>query len=429
MAYNAKPSVREKTVNISILQGRLVDPKHQIDAHQDIFIAEGRIAGIGQAPAGFAAEREIDATGLVVAPGLIDLSVQLSPLARELHAAVAGGVSTVVSSPELSPILDEPELAERLTRNAADQKLARLLPLGALTQGLEGQRLTEMAGLTRAGCVAFSQGKHPIPDTQALLRAFEYATTFGFSVWLQPQDYYLARNGFAHDGRVCARLGLTGIPVSAETVAIATCLTLAADTGVRLHLHGISSARGMDMIAQAQAEGITVSCDTTIHHLHLSEEDIGFFDTNARFDPPLRSRDDCAALRRGVAAGVAALCSDHTPLNQDDKRLPFGEASPGATGLELLLPLTLKWAAEANLPFSKALAPITSHPAAILGYDDLGHLGVDARADFCLFAPDETWQVIPEHLESRGKNTPFAGQEMRGRVKYTLVDGAVVFGE
>ncbi|MDR2678274.1 MAG: dihydroorotase [Zoogloeaceae bacterium] len=429
MAYNAKSSAREKTVNISILQGRLVDPKHQIDAHQDIFLAGGRIAGLGQAPEGFVAEREIDASGLVVAPGLIDLSAQLTPLACELRAAVAGGVSTVISSPELSPILDEPELAERLTRNAADQKLARLLPLGALTQGLEGQRLTEMAGLTRAGCVAFSQGKHPMLDTQALLRAFEYAATFGFSVWLQPQDYYLARNGFAHDGEVCARLGLTGIPVSAETIAIATCLTLAADTGVRLHLHGISSARGMEMIAQAQTKGIAVSCDTTIHHLHLSEDDIGFFDTNARFDPPLRSRDDRAALRQGVLVGVAALCSDHTPLNQDDKRLPFGEASPGATGLELLLPLTLKWAIETQLSLNEALAPITSHPAAILGRDDLGHLGIGARADLCLFAPVETWQVTPERLESRGKNTPFIGQEMRGRVKYTLVDGAVVFGD
>lgn len=414
-------------MKIAITNGRLVDPKHQIDARQDLYLADGRVAGIGQAPAGFQAEREIDARGLVVCPGLIDLSARPGKLETELKAAVAGGVTTLVCPPDLDPVLDEPELAERLVRQAADLGLARLLPLGALTQNLEGERLAEMAGLRQAGCIAFSQGKRPVLDTQALLRAFEYAATFGYAIWLQPQDYYLSRNGFAHDGEVGSRLGLTGIPVSAETVAIATYLTLAADTGVRLHLRRLSSAAGMAMVAKARAEGVAVTCDVGVHHLHLSEHDIGFFDTHARFDPPLRSLRDRDGLCAGVAAGTAALCSDHTPLDQDDKLVPFGEAKPGATGLELLLPLTLKWAAAAKLPLNAALAPVTSAPAAILGRDDLGHLGLGAQADICLFSAEEPWRVTPHNLRSAGKNTPFLGYEMAGRNKATLVAGQVVF--
>lgn len=414
-------------MNITLKNGRLIDPKHQIDAPQDLFLAHGHVAGVGQKPDGFVAEREIDAQGLIVCPGLIDLSARPARLETELQAAVAGGVTTLVCPPDIDPILDEPELAERLVRQAADLGLARLLPLGALTQNLAGERLSEMAGLRQAGCVAFSQGKRPILDTQALLRAFEYAATFGFAVWLPAQDYYLSRDGFAHDGEVGARRGLTGIPVSAETVAIATCLTLAADSGVRLHLRRLSSAAGIQMVARAQAEGVAVSCDVGIHHLHLSEHDIGFFDANARFDPPLRSLADQAGLCQGVAAGVAALCSDHTPLDQDAKLIPFGEAKPGATGLELLLPLTLKWASAAQRPLIDALKPVTSAPAAILGRDDLGHLGIGARADVCLFAADERWQVNAKTLKSLGKNTPFLHQELTGKARITLVGGEVVF--
>ncbi len=414
-------------MKIAIKNGRLIDPKHQIDARQDLFLAEGRVTGVGQAPAGFTADREIDASGLVVCPGLIDLSARPGRLEPELQAALAGGVTTLVCPPDMDPPLDEPELAERLVRQAADLGLARVLPLGALTQKLEGERLAEMASLARAGCIAFSQGKRPVLDTQALLRAFEYAATFGFAIWLQPQDYYLSRDGFAHDGEVASRLGLTGIPVSAETVAIATYLTLAADTGVRLHLRRLSSAAGMAMVIKAQAEGVAVTCDVDIHHLHLCEHDIGFFDTHARFDPPLRSQRDRDGLRAGVAAGAAVLCSDHTPLDQDHKLMPFGEARPGATGLELLLPLTLKWAQASKLSLAAALAPITSGPAAILGRDDLGHLAPGARADVCLFAPEEPWQVNAASLRSEGKNTPFLGYELAGKTKATLVGGRQVF--
>jgi dihydroorotase len=408
-------------MKIAIQNGRVVDPKNRIDQRADVFIADGKIVQVGGSPADFQAEQKIDATGLVVAPGLIDLCARPGHLATELKAAIAGGVSTLVCPPDLNPPLDEPELVERLVQEAADLRLARLLPLGAITRNLDGERLAEMAGLAAAGCVAFSQGKRPVLDTQALLRAFEYAATFGFVIWMQPQDFYLSRNGFAHDGEVASRLGLTGIPVSAETVAIATFLILAADTGVRLHLRRISSAAGMRMIARAQAEGVTVTCDVGIHHLHLCEQDIGFFDTLARFDPPLRGVKDRQSLRQGVAQGVAALCSDHTPLSHDDKLLPFGEAKPGATGLELLLPLTLQWGREEKLSLTDTLAPLTCTPAAILGRDDLGCLSAGANADLCLFALEESWQATPEALSSASKHTPFLGRELTGKAKITLI--------
>jgi dihydroorotase len=304
--------------------------------------------------------------------------------------------------------------------------LARVFPIGALTQQLAGEKLSEMTSLVQAGCIGFSQAKQPIFDTQVLLRAMQYAATFDYSIRLQPQDHYLARDGVAHDGEVASRLGLGGIPVCAETVAISTALQLARATGVRLHLARLSSAAGVALVREAQQLGLKVSCDVAIHHLHLSEVDIGYFDSHARFDPPLRSSSDRDALRKAAAEGLAAICSDHTPVDEDGKQLPFAEAAPGAVGLELLLPLTLKWAAEMKLSLSHALARITCDPAAILGIET-GTLAVGSPADLCVFDPDEPWHVTPESLCSQGKNTPFLGYEMAGRVKATLVGGRVVF--
>ncbi len=409
-------------MKIEIRNGRLIDPKNGRDERADLFIADGRVAGIGRTPAGFVADEAIEAAGCIVCPGFIDLGARLNSIEAELAAAVAGGVTSVVVPPDADPPLDEPELADRLVHRAADVGKARVLPLGALTVGLKGERLAELAGLAKAGCVAFSQANRPLVDTEALLRCFEYAATFGFAVWMQPQDHWLARNGIAHAGEVASRLGLAGIPVSAETVAMGTLLTLAADTGVRLHFTRISSAAGMRMLANAQAAGIRVTGDVGIHHLHLTENDIGYFNSQARFDPPLRSQADRQGLSDGVARGVAAICSDHTPVGADDKLLPFGEAKPGATGLELLLPLTLKWAASAGVDLATALARISADPARILGIDR-GHLGEGAAADVCVFSPDAYWQVTAETLHSKGKNTPFMGYELNGRIQATVVDG------
>lgn len=413
-------------MNTVILNGRVIDPKNGVDRQASLYIADGKVAGLDAAPAGFVAEQSIDAAGCVVCPGLVDLGARLNSIEAELAAAVAGGVTSVVVPPDADPPLDEPELADRLVHRGEEIGKARILPLGALTLGLNGERLAELAGLKKAGCVAFSQANKPVVDTEALLRAMEYATTFGFAIWLQPQDYWLARNGIAHEGEVASRLGLAGIPVAAETIAIGTIVQLVRDTGCRVHLTRISSAAGMALIQRARHDGLPVSCDVGIHHLLLTENDIGFFNPHARFAPPLRAQSDRLALSNAVSGGLAAICSDHTPVGADDKLLPFGEAKPGATGLELLLPLTLKWAAAAGVGLVDALARVTTAPAEILGLP-LGTLSPGAVADVCVFDPQENWLLSPDALKSRGKNSPWLGQEMSGRVRATLAAGRLVF--
>ncbi len=422
-------------MNIQIKGGRLIDPKNNIDAVRDVFIAAGRIAATGAAPQGFAAELVIDAKGLIVAPGLIDLAARLrepgyeymATLESEMEAAVAGGITSLACPPDTDPPLDEPGLVEMLKHRARNLNQAHVYPVGALTSGLKGQELTEMAELVDAGCMAFSQADAPLTDTRVLMRAMQYAATFGFPVWLRPQDSFLAKNGVAHDGEVATRCGLASVPVCAETIALATMLSLAREAGAKLHICRLSSATGVEMIRAAKQQGLAVTCDVSMNHVHLSEMDIGFFDPNCHLIPPLRSLRDRAALRAGLVDGtIDAICSDHSPVDEDVKQLPFAEAEPGATGLELLLPLVLKWAGEDKLALSDALAKATLQPAQILGLD-AGHLSIGAVADVCVFDPDEYWKVEPGALKSQGKNTPFNGHEVQGRVRYTLVDGQVVY--
>jgi dihydroorotase len=414
-------------MNIEIKNGRVIDPKNGIDrTNTSLFVAEGTVIGLGQTPAGFVADHTIDASGCVVCPGFIDLGARLNSIEAELAAAVAGGVTSVVVPPDADPPLDEPELADRLVHRGEEIGKARVLPLGALTLGLNGERLAELAGLKKAGCVAFSQANKAVVDTEALLRAMEYAATFDFAVWLQPQDYWLSRNGIAHEGEVASRLGLAGIPVAAETIAIGTIIQLVRITGCRVHLTRISSSAGMQQVHRAQHDGLPITCDVGVHHLLLTENDIGYFDPHARFCPPLRSQSDRQALSDAVVAGWAAICSDHTPVGADDKLLPFGEAKPGSTGLEVLLPLTLKWAEAAKVELPAALARITSQPAEILGLPG-GQLLVGETADVCIFDPEATWQLTADSLKSRGKNSPWLGYMMTGKVKATLVGGRVVY--
>jgi len=421
-------------MKIHIKNGRLIDPKNNIDAIQDLFIAAGRVVAIGNSPADFHANQTLDASGQIVCPGLVDLSARLrepgfeykATLESELRAAAAGGITSLACPPDTDPVLDEPGLVEMLKHRAKLLNLTRVYPLGALTRQLEGKNLTEMCELTEAGCVGFSHVTAPLIDTQVMRRAMQYASTFGFTVWLHPEDSYLARNGVAHDGEVAARLGLTGIPASAETIALATILTLAQETGARVHLCRISSRDGLEMLRKARQQGLPVSCDIAANHLHLTEHDIGFFDPQCHLKPPLRSQRDRDALRQGLADGtINAICSDHTPVDDDAKLAPFAESEPGATGLELLLPLTLKWAQESGTPLVAALARITSEPAALLGID-AGHLGEGACADVCVFDAEEYWKVERQSLLSQGKNTPFLGLELAGKVRATIVAGHLV---
>lgn len=423
-------------MNITISNGRVIDPANGIDAVQDLFVSGGKIVALGTPPEGFDADRIIDASGLVVSPGLIDLAARLrepgfeyrATLESEMDAAMAGGVTSLAIPPDTDPVLDEPGLVEMLCHRAKKLNRAHVYPVGALTIGLKGERLSEMAELVDSGCVAFSQSNVPIVDNAVLWRAMQYAATFDFRVWLQPIAPFLSRGGFAHDGEVASRLGLAGIPVAAETVALFTYLQLARQTGARLHVTRLSSAEGLKLIDQARAEGMDVTCDVSINHLHLCDLDIGYFNSHCHLVPPLRSQRDREALCQGLIDGrINALCSDHTPVDDDGKLTPFSESEPGATGLELLLPLTLKWAEVSGVGLSTALARVTSDAGRIVGITKAGHLSPGARADICIFDPEAERRITRDSLRSQGKNTPFLGIELPGRVNYTLVEGKVMY--
>jgi dihydroorotase len=422
-------------MKIHIKNGRLIEPASGTDAHLDLYIAAGKVVGVGSPPAGFVANRTIDAKGLIVCPGLVDLAVRLrepgfeymATLESEMAAATAGGVTSLACPPDTDPPLDEPGLVRMLKFRAKNLNQAHVYPIGALTVGLKGTQVTEMAELTDAGCLAFSHADAPLVDTQLLLRALQYAATFDFPVWLRPQDPGLARGGVAHDGQVSTRLGLPAIPVCAETVALSTILLVAREAGTRIHICRLSSAEGIEMVRQAKRQGLKVTCDVAIHHVHLSEMDIGYFDSNCHLTPPLRSQRDRDALRRALADGTAdALCSDHAPVDDDAKEVPFGESETGATAVELLLPLALKWIEECGLPLAQGLARVTCEPARILGIE-AGKLAPGQSADVCVFDPGFYWKVDRGTLKSQGKNTPFVGLEVKGKVRYTLVEGQIVY--
>jgi dihydroorotase len=432
-------------MKLHIKNGRMIDPANGIDKVQDLFIVNGKIAAVGSAPSGFAADTVIDATGLVVAPGLVDLSARLrepgyeykATLKSEMQAAMQGGVTSLVCPPDTDPVLDEPGLVEMLKHRARIVDQANVHPLGALTMGLKGEALTEMAELTEAGCIGFSQAEVPIEDTNVLLRALQYANTFGYTVWVRPQDAHIGRGGIAHSGPLASRLGLSGVPVMSETIALHTLFELVRASGARVHLCRMSSAAGLELVRAAKKEGLPVTCDVGAHHVHMTDADIGFFDSNARVTPPFRSQRDRDAIRAALYDGTLdAICSDHTPVDDDEKLLPFGEASPGATGLELLLSLALKWAddyaesqhggAGSATPLARAVAKVTSDAARVAGLQ-AGTLSPGMDADVVVFDPHARWKVEAAALASQGKHTPFLGYELAGQVRTTIVGGRVAF--
>ena len=428
-------------MKILIQGGRVLDPASNYDALADLAVADGKIVSIGASPAGFTAEQTVDAAGCLVLPGLVDLCVRVrepgheheGALRTELGAAVAGGVTTVVCPPDTDPVLDEPGLVEMLHYRAERLQLARVLPLGALTRSLQGEVLTEMLELTQAGCVAFSQAEVPLGNTQVLQRALQYAATFGYAVWLRPQELYLGK-GVAASGPLATRLGLSGVPVAAETIALHTIFELVRATGARVHLCRISSAAGVELVRRAKLDGLPISCDVSINSLHLTDNDIGYFDSRMRLNPPLRQQRDRDALRAALADGtIDALVSDHTPVSEDEKTLPFAESEPGATGLELLASMALKWAQQDGVPLARAVAVITHQAAKLLegpGRPSLpgrGALTVGGVADICVLDPHATWVANASTLRSQSKLTPFGNFEMLGAVRATLVDGRVAF--
>ncbi|APW36904.1 dihydroorotase [Rhodoferax koreense] len=428
-------------MKILIKNGRVMNPATQFDTVCDIAIASGRIIGIGNTPADFKPGKVIEAQGCIVLPGLVDLAVRLREpgyehegmLESEMAAAVAGGVTSVVCPPDTDPVLDEPGLVEMLKFRAEKLHQSRVFPLGALTRGLKGAVLTEMVELTEAGCVGFSQAEVALEDTLVLQRALQYASTFGYTVWLRPQDFHLGK-GVAASGPLATRMGLSGVPVAAETIALYTIFELMKSTGARVHLCRLSSAAGVELVRQAKRDGLKVSCDISINSLQLTDVDIGYFDSRARLSPPLRQQRDRDALRAALADGtVDALVSDHTPVDEDAKTLPFAEAEPGATGLELLLSQALKWSEEDGVPLLRALAVVTEAPARVIGATlgtlqaSVGKLVEGGVADVCIFDPAERWTVGPATLRSQGKYTPFSGHELPGRPRATLVGGHIAF--
>ncbi|HQQ71680.1 MAG TPA: dihydroorotase [Alicycliphilus sp.] len=428
-------------MKILIQNGRVIDPASGLDKVCNLALAAGRIVGVDRQPADFAPNRIIDAQDCLVLPGLVDLAARLREpgyehegmLESEMAAAAAGGVTSLVCPPDTDPVLDEPGLVEMLKFRAEKLHQARLFPLGALTRGLAGEVLTEMAELTESGCVGFSQADVALASTQVLQRALQYAATYGYTVWLRPQELHLGR-GVAASGPLATRMGLSGIPVAAETIALHTIFELLKTTGGRVHLCRLSSAAGVELVRSAKAAGLAVTCDVSINSLMLTDLDMGYFDSRARLTPPLRQSRDRDALAAALADGtIDALVSDHTPVDEDAKAVPFAEAEPGATGLELLLSVALKWSRDAGVPLARAVACVTSEPARVLGgalgtlQASVGRIVEGGVADLCVLDERADWTVRADALVSQGKHTPFSSYELPGRVRWTLVGGQLAF--
>lgn len=422
-------------MRIHIRNGRLIDPARQVDAPQDVYIADGRVVAVGSAPDAFAADRTIDANGLIICPGLVDISAHLrepgqeykASIATETRAAASAGITTLCCPPTTDPVVDTPAVVDLIHHKAQASGMARVVTLGALTEGLAGNQLSNMASLKEAGCVGVSNARRPLANALVMRRAMEYAATFGLTVFLHPYDAALAAGGCVHEGPIGTRLGLPGIPEAAETVAVARDLALVEQTGVRAHFCRLSTARAVRMIARARFDGLPVTADVAAHQLHLIDVDTGDFNGHCHVLPPLRTQRDQAGLLRGVAEGtIDAITSDHQPHEADAKLRPFSETEPGISALETLLPLTLRLVEDNKLALTQAIALLTCKPAAILGLD-AGSLGPGDRADVCIFDPNVFWEVKENTIMSRGRNTPFLGWELKGRVSYTLLHGQLVF--
>lgn len=401
---------------------------------RDVLVADGKILALATADAAFDSDQEIDAQGSWVIPGLVDLCARLrepgqehkATIRSETRAAASTGITTLCCPPDTTPIIDTPAVAE-LIRNRAEQAgYANVLPIAALTQGLRNDQLSEMSALKEAGCPAVAN-VGPIANTQIQRLAMEYAQTHELTVFINPIDEWLAKNGCAHEGKISTHLGLPGIPVAAETAAVARDLALIELIGVKAHFTRLSTARAVRMIARAQFDGLPVTADVCAHQLHLTEMDISNFDSRCHVIPPLRTQRDKDGLREGIRQNVIqAICSDHQPHEADAKLAPFCSTQPGISALETLLPLTLRLHEEDKLSILECIQRVTSGPADILGLKT-GRLSVGSPADIAIIDPSHYWQLNDRTMISQGLNTPFTGWEFKGKVTHTFLNGNLVY--
>ena len=421
-------------MNTVIQGGRLIDPANNIDGQFDLYLADGKVAAIGEAPQGFVAEQTLEADGKVICPGLIDLQAflrepgqtQKGTIASECDAAAAGGVTTLCCPPTCQPVLDTPAVARLVQDRAAEAGRVRVLPLGALTKGLEGEQLANMMALKAAGCVAFTNAGAGVASAQTLLRCLEYAATHDLLVFVRPQEPSLS-SGCAHDGAMAMRLGLEGIPTVAETLEVSRYLLLAEQAGARLHFGQLSCERSVQLVEAARERGQLVSCDLAVHQLLLDDSALEGFDGRYHLSPPLRSEAERAGLRAAlVRGGIDLLCSDHQPHEASAKAAPFSVTEAGMTGLQTLLPLGLQLVDQDLLSLSELIARLTCKPAELLGLE-LGQLSVGAVADICIFDPAQQWQLDADSNRSTGTNSPYWGQVLTGKVSWTLAGGEVVY--
>jgi len=421
-------------MNIHIHGGRLIDPTQGIDKVCDLYIAEGKVLALGEAPADFQAARQIDATGKVVCPGIVDMQAHLrepgnshkGTIASETAAAVAGGITSLCMPPDTKPVIDTTAVVELIRLKAEKAGNANVYTIGALTKGLQGEEICAMRSLKAAGCVGLSNAHHGIKNTQVMRRAMEYAKTMDMTLYVHAEDPWLSNGGCAHEGAISTRMGLAGNPSCAEEVEVAKLLQLVEMTGVRIHFSQLSTAKAVRLVSRAQYEGLPISADVAAHQLHLSHIDIAEFNSLCHVQPPLRSERDRDALREGVMRGtIGVICSDHQPHDKDAKLAPFPETEPGISALETLLPLALRLQ-EHGMPLPDIIGRLTAVPAKILGINR-GSLEPGCSADVTVFDPEEYWMLTEQSMVSRGKNNPFLGREMQGRVHHTLVEGRIVY--
>jgi dihydroorotase len=425
------------TARTAFINARLIDPANGLDARGALLVEGERIADVGTAlfrdgvPAGI---ETIDCKGQVLAPGLVDMRA-LVPEPGETHkesvasaaaAAVAGGVTTVITLPNTNPVIDDVALIEFMIERGRETGLINLFPYAALTVGTKGEKLTEIGLLREAGAIAFTDGTRAIADPVLLRRALAYATSWDALIIQHPEEPSFARGGQINDGEYATRLGLQGIPPCAEVMMIERDLHLVAMTGARYHAAHVSTAMGIDAIRKAKARGMKITCDTSPHYFGLNETAIGNYRTFAKLSPPLRSEDDRKAVVEGLRDGtIDVIASDHNPQDPDSKRLPFAQAMAGAIGLETLLPITLELYHNKVLSLSSAIARVTSAPARLLGLP-AGTLTRGARADLAVIDPDRPWVIREDALASKSRNTLFDGRPVQGRCLRTVFGGRTV---